>query len=156
MVHQYYFLPPNTLFFYLRTMEIIFTLEDIDRVAQQVWDAGKQFKIWAFYAEMGSGKTTMIHALCTLLKVDGAVSSPTYAIINEYKSEVAGTIYHQDWYRLKDEEEAINAGVEDALVNGNLSLIEWPDKAEGLLGDDVFKIAISVVNENTRKLIFNV
>jgi len=134
-------------------MEIVFTLKEIEAVAQQIWEAGKHYKIWAFYAEMGSGKTTFIHALCTLLQVNGSVSSPTYAIINEYKSEVVGTIYHHDWYRLKDEEDAINAGVEEVLYNGKLSLIEWPEKAKGLLGNNTFKITITVVDEQTRRLL---
>ena len=134
-------------------MEVVFKLEEIDAVAKQIWEAGKQYKQWVFYAEMGSGKTTLIHALCTYLEVDGAVSSPTYAIINEYKSKVVGTIYHHDWYRLKDEEEAINAGVEEALSNAGLSLIEWPEKAEGLLADNTFKIIITVIDEQTRKVI---
>jgi tRNA threonylcarbamoyladenosine biosynthesis protein TsaE len=136
-------------------MEIIFKLDEIESVAKQIWEEGKQYKQWVFYAEMGSGKTTLIHALCTYLEVDGSVSSPTYAIINEYKSKVVGTIYHHDWYRLKDEEEAINAGVEDALLNGNLSLIEWPEKAAGLLEEAIFKITITVVDEATRKVSFN-
>ena len=134
-------------------MEIVFKLKEIEAVAKQIWEAGKQYKTWAFYAEMGSGKTTFIHALCTFLQVDGSVSSPTYAIINEYKSEVVGTIYHHDWYRLKGEEEAINAGVEEALSNGSLSLIEWPEKAAGLLEDNTFKITITVVDEQTRRLV---
>ncbi len=134
-------------------MEVVFKLEEIEAVAKQIWEAGKQYKQWVFYAEMGSGKTTLIHALCTYLEVDGAVSSPTYAIINEYKSKVVGTIYHHDWYRLKDEEEAINAGVEEALSNAGLSLIEWPEKAEGLLADNTFKIIITVIDEQTRKVI---
>ena len=134
-------------------MEVVFKLEEIDAVAKQIWEAGKQYKQWVFYAEMGSGKTTLIHALCTYLEVDGAVSSPTYAIINEYKSKVVGTIYHHDLYRLKDEEEAINAGVEEALSNAGLSLIEWPEKAEGLLADNTFKIIITVIDEQTRKVI---
>ena len=133
-------------------MEITFSLEAIDAVAAMVWEEGKGYKTWAFYAGMGSGKTTFIHALCSLLQVKSAVSSPTYAIINEYKSEVVGAIYHHDWYRLKDEEEAINAGVEDALTNGDLCLIEWPEKAEGLLGEDVFRVSISVVDEHTRTI----
>ena len=133
-------------------MEITFILQEIDAVAAKVWEEGKWHKTWAFYAGMGSGKTTFIHALCTLLQVEGAVSSPTYSIINEYKSTVVDTISHQDWYRLKDEEEAINAGVEDALNNSNLCLIEWPEKAEGLLGEDVFKVTISVLDEHTRTI----
>jgi len=133
-------------------MEITFTLQEIDAVAAKVWEEGKNYKTWAFYAGMGSGKTTFIHALCTLLQVEGAVSSPTYSIINEYKSAVVGAIYHHDWYRLKDEDEAINAGVEDALTNGDLCLIEWPEKAEGLLGDTVFRVSISVLDEHTRTI----
>ncbi len=136
-------------------MEIIFTLQEMETVVKQTWEEGKFHKIWAFYAEMGTGKTTFIHALCNYLEVDGAVSSPTYAIINEYKSKVVGTIYHHDWYRLKGEEEAINAGVEEAIFNGNLSLIEWPEKAEGLLEDNTFKITLTLIDEYTRKLMIN-
>jgi tRNA threonylcarbamoyladenosine biosynthesis protein TsaE len=131
-------------------MEITFTLQEIDAVAAKVWEEGKHYKTWAFHAGMGSGKTTFIHALCTLLQVGSTVSSPTYAIINEYESGVVGIISHQDWFRLKDEQEAINAGVEDAMANSNLCLIEWPEKAEGLLGDDFFKVSITVVDEHTR------
>ena len=136
-------------------MEIIFTLQEMETVVKKTWEEGKFHKIWAFYAEMGTGKTTFIHALCNYLEVDGAVSSPTYAIINEYKSKVVGTIYHHDWYRLKGEEEAINAGVEEAIFNGNLSLIEWPEKAEGLLEDNTFKITLTLIDEYTRKLMIN-
>lgn len=133
-------------------MEIIFSLKDIETVAGQIWQYGKEKKIWAFHGEMGAGKTTFIHALCNLLQVTDVVSSPTFAIINEYRSPVAGTIYHTDWYRLKNEEEAIQAGVEDCMLSGNLCLIEWPDKAPGLLPDDTFHIYIETVNVETRKL----
>ncbi len=135
-------------------MEIIYSLNEIESVVKQVWEKGKLHKVWAFYAGMGSGKTTFIHSLCQLLEVEDAVSSPTYAIINEYKSPIHGKIFHSDWYRLKDEEDAINAGVEDMLDSKSLCLVEWPEKAEGLLDDDAFKIYIEVINENTRKLSF--
>ena len=69
---------------------------------------------------MGAGKTTLIHALCAVLEVSDSISSPTFAIINEYKSSIAGMIYHMDWYRLKNEAEAINAGCEDYIESGNL------------------------------------
>lgn len=134
-------------------MDITFKLKDIDAVVVKVWEEGKHHKTWAFYAEMGSGKTTFIHALCNYLKVESTVSSPTYSIINEYKSEVVGIISHQDWYRLKNKEEAINAGVEDALANSDLCLIEWPEKAEELFDDDFFKISISVIDEETRRVV---
>lgn len=137
---------------YICYMDAIFTLAQIRQVAAALWKEGKQKKVWAFYASMGTGKTTFIHALCEELGVRSAVSSPTFAIINEYRSPVAGTIYHMDWYRLKDEEEAINAGVEDTLLSGKLCLVEWPEKAEGLLPDDAFYIHIEALDEHTRRL----
>ena len=137
---------------YLCCMDAIFTLPQIRQVASSLWKEGAKKKVWAFYASMGTGKTTFIHALCEELGVQSAVSSPTFAIISEYQSPVAGTIYHMDWYRLKDEEEAINAGVEDSLLSGKLCLIEWPEKAEGLLPEDTFYVHIEVLDEHTRRL----
>jgi tRNA threonylcarbamoyladenosine biosynthesis protein TsaE len=133
-------------------MDAIFQLPQIQQVAKAFWKENKQQKIWAFYAAMGSGKTTFIHALCELLEVKDNISSPTFSIINEYKSKELTTIYHMDWYRLEDEEEAINAGVEEALQSDNLCLIEWPDKAAGLLPDDTLKIYIELLDTTTRRI----
>jgi tRNA threonylcarbamoyladenosine biosynthesis protein TsaE len=133
--------------------DFFFTLSHINQVAASFWKSNKQKKVWAFHAPMGAGKTTFIHALCCeILKVESNISSPTFAIINEYKSEVAGTILHMDWYRLKDEGEAINAGVEDALFSGNFCLVEWPEKAEGLLPEDTLHIHIEIVDTATRRI----
>ncbi len=101
---------------------------------------------------MGTGKTTFIHALCEELGVQSAISSPTFAIINEYSGTEVETIYHMDWYRLKNEEEAVNAGVEDSLLSGNLCLIEWPENAAGLLPDDTFHIYMEGLDEETRRV----
>ena len=133
-------------------MNVAFTLKNIRSTAEKVWEQYKQHSVWAFHGEMGTGKTTFVHALCDVLRVKDVVSSPTFAIINEYRSSMAGVIYHMDWYRLKNEEEAMQAGIEDALLSGNLCLIEWPDKAEGLLPDDVLNIYLEVIDVNTRKL----
>lgn len=133
-------------------MNIEYCLDEIKNVAQQLWSEGKSNKIWAFHGAMGAGKTTLIHALCEELGVKDAISSPTFAIINEYKSDIAGTIFHSDWYRIKDEEEALQTGVEDCLLSGNLCLIEWPEKAAGILPVDVLNIFIETVGENTRRL----
>jgi len=133
-------------------MNAEFNLRTIKSIAQKMWKEYKQYSVWALHGEMGSGKTTFIHALCEVLHVKDVVSSPTFAIINEYRSAVAGIIYHMDWYRLKNEEEAMQAGIEDALLSGNLCLIEWPDKASGLLPDDVLNIYIETIDENTRKI----
>ena len=133
-------------------MTVNFSRENILQVAGDMWQNHQQHKIWAFFGEMGAGKTTFIHALCDVLQVKDAVSSPTFAIVNEYKSGMAGSIYHMDWYRLKDEEEAIQAGIEDCLLSGHLCLVEWPGKAPGLLPDDTLRIYLSLVDENTRSM----
>ncbi len=134
-------------------MEILFTKDTISNAANELWQYGKTFAVWAFYAPMGAGKTTFIHALCIdVLQVEDTVSSPTFAIINEYKSRVAGTVYHMDWYRLKGEEDAMNAGVEDGLISGSLCLVEWPEIAPRLLPDNTLRIDINVVNETMRLL----
>ncbi len=133
-------------------MDAIFKLTQIRQVAAALWKEGRNKKIWAFHAGMGTGKTTFIHALCEELGVRSAVSSPTFAIINEYNSPVAGTIFHMDWYRLKSEEEAMNAGVEDSLQSQNLCLIEWPENAAGLLPDDTFHVYMEALDIDTRRL----
>jgi tRNA threonylcarbamoyladenosine biosynthesis protein TsaE len=117
-----------------------------------VYEDAKGRKVWAIRGEMGAGKTTFIHALCENLGVISAIGSPTYSIINEYKSEVEETIYHMDWYRLKDEEEALQAGVEDCLFSGKLCLVEWPERAADLLPDNCFQLTINFVDEQTRNM----
>jgi len=133
-------------------MDAIFELEQIGAVARMAWKEGKKNKVWIFRAPMGTGKTSFIHALCQELGVEDTVSSPSYGIINEYLSKEAGTIYHRDWYRLKREEEAIQAGVEDALDSGHLCLVEWPEKAEGLLPESCFELHMEVLDQKMRRL----
>ncbi|MEN9298162.1 MAG: tRNA ((37)-N6)-threonylcarbamoyltransferase complex ATPase subunit type 1 TsaE [Bacteroidota bacterium] len=133
-------------------MDAIFGLEQIGQVAKAVWALGKKHKVWAFHAEMGTGKTTFIHALCEVLGVTDAISSPTFAIINQYESKEAGVLLHMDWYRLKDEEEAIMAGVEEHLTGGDYCFIEWPEKAIGLLPETTFHIYLEVLDPTTRRL----
>jgi tRNA threonylcarbamoyladenosine biosynthesis protein TsaE len=133
-------------------MDAIFMIGQLRQVARSLWKEGKPRKVWAFHAPMGTGKTTFIHALCEELGVQSTISSPTFAIINEYSSTEAGTIYHMDWYRMKDEEEAMNAGIEDCLLSGNLCLVEWPDKAAGLLPDDTLHVHMEMLDEQTRRL----
>jgi len=133
-------------------MNVEFTLNDIKLIAEKLWQQYNQHPIWAFHGDMGSGKTTFIYALCEVLQVKDVISSPTFAIINEYRSNLAGIIYHMDWYRLKDEEEAVQAGIEDCLLSGNLCLIEWPDKAARLLPDDTLNIYIETVDVTIRRL----
>jgi tRNA threonylcarbamoyladenosine biosynthesis protein TsaE len=100
---------------------------------------------------MGAGKTSFIRALCGVKKVKETVGSPTLSIINEYSSP-SGTIFHLDLYRLKDEEEAVRAGVEDCLYSGEVCLVEWPDRAPGIFPDETMGIILETIDENTRKI----
>ena len=136
-------------------MEVNFSLSEIDATANKLLpQTGKQ-KVLAFHGEMGAGKTTFINALCRAMGVEDIVSSPTFSIINQYKTNVGQTVYHMDLYRIKDENEAINAGVEDCLYSGNICLVEWPDKATGILPDDTLHLYITSIADNSRKLKYN-
>jgi tRNA threonylcarbamoyladenosine biosynthesis protein TsaE len=136
-------------------MEVIFKLENIKAAAEQLLVGIGSNKVLAFYGEMGAGKTTFIHALCEAMGVKGTISSPTFSIINQYTTVSGSTIYHMDLYRLKDDNEAVNAGVEDCLYSGHTCLVEWPEKAPGIFPDNTLRIHISFIDANTRKLSFN-
>lgn len=133
-------------------MQFNFSLDTIHTVAREVWSVGKDRRVWAFHGEMGTGKTTFIHTLCEVLQVSSAIGSPTYSIINEYYSPIASTIFHMDWYRLSGEEEALQAGVEDALYSNNLCLVEWPERAASLLPPETLHIFLEIVDEGNRTL----
>ena len=133
-------------------MQFSYHLSDIKLAAEKAWQYASHKKIWAFYAEMGAGKTTFIHALCEILAVHSTIGSPTYSIINEYFSEKQGLMYHMDWYRLKDEEEALQAGVEDCLYSNNYCFIEWPEKVPALLPDDYAGIYIKMADNDKREI----
>lgn len=137
---------------YLCMMDAIFGLGQIGQVARALWAEGNKHKVWAFHAEMGAGKTTFIHALCEYLGVRDTISSPTFAIVNQYDSADHGALLHMDWYRLKDEEEALMAGIEDQLLSGQYCFIEWPEKAVGLLPENTFHIYLEVLDNHTRRL----
>jgi tRNA threonylcarbamoyladenosine biosynthesis protein TsaE len=101
---------------------------------------------------MGAGKTTFIHALCQLKGVTDMVGSPTFSIINEYQFP-GGKIFHLDLYRLKDEEEALRAGVEDVLYSGELCLVEWPDRAPGIFPPGTLDLRIRSIDRDIREII---
>lgn len=101
-----------------------------------------EHKVIAFEGEMGSGKTTLIKAICNCLNVVDNVSSPTFAIVNEYFTEDGQTIYHFDFYRLKNLHEAMDIGAEEYFYSGSFCLIEWPDKVEDILPEDTLTISI--------------
>ena len=137
-------------------LQISYSLTTIENDLRQFWQMANQYRVLAFSGEMGAGKTTFISALCHYLGVQDAVSSPTFALINEYHFVEDGndkTIYHMDWYRLRDTEEAINAGMEDALNNPVVyCFVEWAEKAVELLPHPHLWIDIEVVNPDERKM----
>lgn len=136
-------------------MEWTFSTEKINDVAKSFWDAVGSRKVIAFHGEMGAGKTTFIHALCDVKGVKDVVGSPTFSIINEYIANGENgsqKIYHIDLYRLKDEEEAIQAGVEDCLYSDHICLVEWPDKAAALFPPETLHAYIEPVGMRIRKL----
>ena len=136
-------------------MELNFTLDKIAEAAEIFARATGNYKVFALQGEMGAGKTTFVHALCEAAGVKENISSPTFSIINQYTTGQGQLIYHIDLYRLKNEEEAIQAGVEDCLYSGNTCFVEWPDKALGIFPDNTLHVSITAIDMNTRKLKIN-
>ena len=123
-------------------MEIIINnLENIREAARAFIDAIGDHKVFAFYGSMGAGKTTFVKAICEELGVEDVITSPTFAIINEYSSR-EGVIYHFDFYRIKKLEEVYDMGYEDYFYSGALCFIEWPELIEEVLPEDAVKVSI--------------
>jgi len=139
-----------TFAFYFFSMEITVNgLSDLPQVAKQLLTFAGKEKVFIFEGEMGAGKTTFIKQFCTCLGVEDVVSSPTYSIVNEYVSP-NGSIYHFDFYRIKDIREAYDLGYEEYFYGGAICLIEWPERVAGLLPENYIKVEIIVVDENER------
>lgn len=129
---------------------MISSVADLPGVAQQLLSSCTDKKIFAFLGEMGAGKTTLIGAMCRLLGVKEQVSSPTFAIVNEYRG--IERIYHIDLYRLKTIEEALEIGMEEYLSGNDYCFIEWPQLIERLLPPGIARVSIDVVNQSERIL----
>lgn len=136
-------------------MDLKFSLNNINAVAKEFASTIGKNNVIALHGGMGAGKTTFVHAACEAMGVTGTIGSPTFSIINQYQTNDGKTIYHIDMYRLKDEEEAIQAGVEDCLYSGNCCFVEWPEKAPGIFPDNTLHIQLVPVDNETRKLIIN-
>jgi tRNA threonylcarbamoyladenosine biosynthesis protein TsaE len=140
---------------YFCGMEWKFSVETIKMTAASFLNQAGSASVFAFHGPMGAGKTTFIHALCEELGVKDVVGSPTFSIINEYRYPADGKmkpLYHMDLYRLRDEEEAQRAGVEDALYSGHICLVEWPEKAPGIFPEHTINVFIELVDNQTRRL----
>lgn len=130
-------------------------LEDLPRAAKEFLQAIGNHSLVAFYAPMGAGKTTFTTAVCKELGVEeDAISSPTFAIVNEYRGRGGRPIFHFDFYRIEQEAEALDIGLYDYLDSGQLCLMEWPENIEALLPEETLKVHIRVEADGTRLLVW--
>lgn len=130
---------------------VIRGLDNIGQAAEQFLTETAGHIIIAFYAPMGAGKTTFTTALCHRLGVsEDAVSSPTFSIVNEYRTSGGDSIYHFDFYRITRVEEAFDIGLYDYLDSGSLCLIEWPENIEQILPEETLKVTITVLPDESR------
>jgi len=130
------------------------TLNDLPGTAQELLKQGKGLTVWLLHGEMGSGKTTLVKQLVMELGINELVTSPTFSIVNEYGVPGKNSVYHFDFYRLKNEIEALDIGFDEYLTSGNLCLIEWPEKVKTLLPDHFFEIDIRNNNTVSRDIYF--
>ncbi|MBO7570298.1 MAG: tRNA (adenosine(37)-N6)-threonylcarbamoyltransferase complex ATPase subunit type 1 TsaE [Bacteroidaceae bacterium] len=118
------------------------SIEEIARAAKEFVAAMGDRKVFAFYGKMGAGKTTFIKAVCEELGVEDVINSPTFAIVNEYVDGHGESVYHFDFYRIKNLQEVRDIGYEDYVYSGNVCFMEWPELIEDLLPDDAVKVTI--------------
>ncbi|MCQ2246454.1 MAG: tRNA (adenosine(37)-N6)-threonylcarbamoyltransferase complex ATPase subunit type 1 TsaE [Bacteroidaceae bacterium] len=136
-------------------MEInISSLENIHEAAKEFVAAMGDNTVFAFYGSMGAGKTTFIKAVCEVLGVEDVINSPTFAIVNEYRSGSGELVYHFDFYRIKKLEEVYDMGYEDYFYCGALCFIEWPELIEDVLPLDAVKVEIAEQEDGTRVVKF--
>lgn len=128
------------------------SLDELDGVAQAVIDSLNGRTVVAFDAPMGAGKTTLISRIAALLGAEDDVTSPTFAIVNQYEGSER-TIYHFDMYRIERIEEALDFGSEEYLSSGELCLVEWPEKIEALLPDDTMVVKIEILSDSARRFV---
>ncbi|WP_319500118.1 tRNA (adenosine(37)-N6)-threonylcarbamoyltransferase complex ATPase subunit type 1 TsaE [uncultured Draconibacterium sp.] len=126
------------------------SLDELEIAAKELITAFSDNRVFAFYGKMGAGKTTFIQSICRALGSDDNVTSPTFALINEYNTADLDSIFHFDFYRIKDIEEAYDLGYEDYIYSGSYCLIEWPEMIESLLPEKMVEVKIEVQHDNTR------
>lgn len=133
---------------------LISGLDNIEEAAWEFLMKKPANMVVALYGEMGAGKTTFTKALCKVLGVVDGVNSPTFNLINEYRTDKGEVVYHFDFYRINKLEEAFDIGFEEFIESGNLCIIEWPEKIEQILPSDTLRVKISVLKDGSRELAF--
>lgn len=140
----------------MKEIEIIFRLDGIEEAAERFLKLAGDYRVWAFSGELGAGKTTFISSLCRKLGVQEVISSPTFAIVQQYTTTAGENIYHMDLYRIKDDEDAIHSGLEDCLLSGDICMVEWPENAPGIFPEKTVKTRIEITEKQDRKLILRI
>ena len=137
-------------------MQLIIDSEsELNKAAKEIIKYSGEQTIWAFYGEMGAGKTTLIRAIADQLKIEDNVHSPTFSIVNEYENLTDEVFYHFDFYRIKKESEAMDIGIEEYFDSGDVCFIEWPQKIPSLLPGKHLKIEIVMTSHTGRKININ-
>ncbi|TVZ54972.1 tRNA threonylcarbamoyladenosine biosynthesis protein TsaE [Lutibacter sp. Hel_I_33_5] len=132
-------------------MNKTYSLDQLTDVAKEVIE-NAQHKILLFYGEMGVGKTTLIKEICTVLEIEDIAHSPTFSLVNEYQTKKGEIVYHFDFYRIEDENEALDMGIEDYLYTNHWCLIEWPENVKNLLPLETVEIHISLLEDGKRNI----
>ncbi|MBD3581053.1 tRNA (adenosine(37)-N6)-threonylcarbamoyltransferase complex ATPase subunit type 1 TsaE [Flavobacterium selenitireducens] len=130
-----------------------FDLEGIHLAARQILDSDPK-KVILFYGEMGAGKTTLVKEIAKSLGVEGATSSPTFSLVNEYHINPHERLFHFDMYRLKSESEAYDMGMDEYIYSGHWCLIEWPELIPNLIPEAHTTVKLSVLDDGRRRLVF--
>ena len=133
-------------------MDDIYNITQLPKIASQIIDLAKDTKNILFYAEMGAGKTTLIKEIIKQLGVTDNVSSPTFSLVNEYISDKNELIYHFDFYRIEDETEALDIGIEDYFYKDAWCFMEWPQNIESFLPENAIAVNIEIIDEETRRI----
>ena len=132
-------------------MNKIYSLNDLASIAEEVIAKAK-YKTLLFRGEMGVGKTTLIKEICNVFEVQDRVSSPTFSLVNEYHTATNAIVYHFDFYRITQEEEALDMGIEEYLYQNDWCLIEWPENIENLLPLEAVQIHITILENGQRNI----
>ena len=138
----------------LATMDKVFGLQDLDAISKDVIRSAQGLSVWLINGEMGAGKTTLVKSICRELSVTEVVSSPTFSIINEYKTAEGKSIFHFDFYRLESEVEAFDIGVNEYFESGSICLVEWAEKIPSLIPEHYFEITLQISGPTSRTIYY--